>query len=120
MPASIYSMAGKPHHAEVSTTVNDEVVPEPKSPQVSEEPVIESSPSANVISSVVQETSGSSLTQETIESSHQETAEVSYPAWDPSWTKAQLLEVAAQLELNVTLINTKTEIIAALTAATSN
>ena len=40
-------------------------------------------------------------------------------AWDPNWTKAQLLEVALQLNLNVTVANTKTQIIEALKLATA-
>jgi len=39
------------------------------------------------------------------------------PAWDASWTKAQLLGVAQSKGLSVTTANTKAEIVAALTAA---
>ena len=39
------------------------------------------------------------------------------PKWEPTWTKAQLLTVAAGLGLSVDGTNTKAEIIAALTAA---
>jgi hypothetical protein len=39
------------------------------------------------------------------------------PTWEPTWTKAQLLSVAATLGLVVDGTNTKAEIIAALTAA---
>ena len=42
----------------------------------------------------------------------------SYPAWDVSWSKTQLLAVAQSLNLSVTSLNTKTEIINALTSAT--
>lgn len=39
------------------------------------------------------------------------------PKWEPTWTKAQLLTVAAGLGLSVDGTNTKAEIIAALSAA---
>ena len=39
------------------------------------------------------------------------------PAWEPTWTKAQLLAVTQAKGLTVTSANTKAEIIAALTAA---
>ena len=39
------------------------------------------------------------------------------PAWDASWTKAQLLVVSQSKGLSVTTANTKAEIVAALTAA---
>lgn len=39
------------------------------------------------------------------------------PEWDPTWTKARLVEVAVRKGLSVTLANTKADIVAALTAA---
>ena len=39
------------------------------------------------------------------------------PKWEPTWTKAQLLTVAAGLGLSVDGTNTKAEIVAALSAA---
>jgi hypothetical protein len=41
----------------------------------------------------------------------------SEPEWDPTWTKARLVEVAVRKGLSVTLANTKADIVAALTAA---
>jgi hypothetical protein len=39
------------------------------------------------------------------------------PKWEPTWTKSQLIAVAQGMGLSVTSSNTKTEIVAALTAA---
>lgn len=39
------------------------------------------------------------------------------PEWESSWTKVQLLAVAQSKGLSVTAVNTKAEIVAALTAA---
>jgi len=39
------------------------------------------------------------------------------PAWEPTWTKTKLLEYAQSKGLDLTVMNTKAEIVAALTSA---
>ena len=108
MPASVYRLAGRPHHTERQVTNVDSSpfdAPEQMSTiaDVQSSPTVDSTPeqAANVESAEVSPSSNQ------------------YPTWDPAWTKSQLLEVAAQLGLSVSLVNTKAQIIDALTAATS-
>jgi hypothetical protein len=112
MPASLYRLANKPHHteAQVSTaavvpepTVQAAAVEEPVN-AVSEEPAVEPATADDTLAS----------------SASDSQPEPVVPTWDPSWTKAQLLDVATQLGLEVTSANTKVQIIEALTAATSS
>ncbi len=119
MPASLYRLAGKPHHAEVSAvqpvqeagtageSINA-VDAQPASAQVNsvEAATIESFEENNAI--VSQEMQTPEPTPEpTVEPTPQAT-------WDVSWTKTQLLQLANEFGLNVTSTNTKTEILAAL------
>lgn len=92
MPAALYKLAGKPHPAAAQTT---------ETPAESSETV------ADVVSSIVK-----------IEENTQEIVNQTI-TWDPNATKAQLLEIAAQLQIPVTSVNTKAQIIEALTLATS-
>lgn len=119
MPASLYNLANRKHHAEINVVELSKVEtvvlpPEPKLEQESQVLEIASDDHVDVVnneSSVVNE-------QETQVSTTEDTVETSYPEWDASWSKAQLLTVAQSLNLPVTSINTKSEIVSALTAAT--
>jgi len=104
MPASLYRLVGKPHHAEIEQS--QDTVAEP---QVHEVTPVESPVVADPEPTVQDQTSVPS----------EETSSPVTVTWDPSWTKAKLLEAAASLGLPVTSINTRAEIIEALTAATS-
>lgn len=109
MPAAVYRMAGRPHHTEVIAAAPS---PEPVAEviTVSQEKVETVTDEANP---------GLVQTSEQSTVSDPENASMSYPTWDASWTKAKLLEVATALNLPVTIDNTKAQIIAALTEATS-
>lgn len=103
MPASVYRMAGRPHYTETPTAAPS---PEPVAEEITalQEKV---------------ETTPAEASVETTQTAEPASASVSYPTWDPSWTKTKLLEVATSLNLTVTIDNTKAQIIAALTEATS-
>ena len=136
MPASLYRLAGKPHHAEVSSVspppveVKEAVQPAAETPAVevavpsepANETIVESTVDAAPPETYHEEASADVVETPVADEVVEPTASVEEPAtpsWDPTWTKAQLLEVALQLKLEVTSLNTKTQIIQALTAATS-
>jgi len=83
MPASLYRLAGKPHHTEppvaVAETTTIVVSNEPEVPQV-----VESAP-------------------EVVESPN--------IVWDPTWTRSKLYQVAIDAGLSVDTTMTKTSII---------
>jgi len=106
MPASIYRMAGRPHFTEAP----------PTNPEALETSA--SGPDAVAVSEEV-------IQEEVVVDPPVESEKVEEPAalspmpnWDPSWSKSQLLAVATKLNLEMSITNTKTEIISALTAAT--
>ncbi len=110
MPASLYRLANKPHYTESQVSTN-EVVPEPAAqPAIVDEPV----------SVVSEEPAVEPMVADDPPAISEPVAETATPIWDPAWTKAQLLEVATQLGLEVTSANTKAQIVEALTAATSS
>jgi len=120
MPASLYRLVGKPHHAEVTqpavvhaeaSVQNDAVVP------VVADIVTATSEVESSVNDVAIDANAASTDEAVADEAND--AVVSYPAWDPNWSKTQLLTVASQLGLNVTSANTKNEIIKALTNATS-
>lgn len=104
MPASLYRMAGKPHFTEgprmdplaLETSANGPAVV-----AVSEE--------------VIQK---EEIVDPPIEKVDEPATFLPMPNWDPGWSKSQLLAVATKLNLEMSITNTKTEIISALTAAT--
>ena len=110
MPASLYKLANKPHHAETPTVVDQKNLE------------IETFQTVDAANTVVE---GESQAQELNAPQSSEvgttstTAELEIPSWDPNWTKTKLLDFALSLGLSVTSTNTKNEIISALTAATS-
>ena len=130
MPASLYRLAGRPHHAEVPTVpVAEQVAAEPVVSPVEHAPPVsvieEPAPEVlNVESPAHDDTAGINVSLDETAASPDVTSDesattTSTVTWDPAWTKAQLLEVALQLNLNVSSANTKNQIIDALTAATS-
>lgn len=92
MPASLYRMAGKPHFTEgpAVVAVSEEVIQKEEiiDPSIESEKVDEPATFSPM------------------------------PNWDPGWSKSQLLAVATKLNLEMSITNTKTEIISALTEAT--
>lgn len=126
MPASLYRLAGKPHPTEANQPVAapETVVEVQKILETTDVAQTESLPEVENNDEIAAQAEVSSVestsTDESVESSDGEAAPVQYPTWDASWTKAQLLEVAVQLNLAVTSANTKTQIVEALTAATSS
>jgi hypothetical protein len=116
MPASLYRLAGKPHHTEIRAEVSDPQIVEETAPEVT--PVETSDVVAAITDEAAIPETPAQESPEPEEESVQENV-AAPPVWEPTWTKTQLLAVAAQLNLPVTMENTKTEIIAALTAATS-
>lgn len=126
MPSSLYRLANKPHPVNVTPAQTGKVENEPAAVEPSA--VVETQPEAHSINDVatpVVDTEPAAELADVQDSSSDvadvtdASATVSYPAWDPTWSKSQLLVVADQLGLSVTSINTKSEIVAALTAATS-
>lgn len=106
MPASLYRMAGKPHFAE--------------GPRVDPEALVLSANGPDVVA-----VSEEVILKEEIVASPIKSEKVDGPAtfspmpnWDPGWSKSQLLAVATKLNLEMSITNTKIEIISALTAAT--
>lgn len=130
MPASLYRLVGKPHHAEVSESVKAaegvNVVNEPAVSVNVESPVVviaATTPDAMVNNNVAEDVSAvdsSTPPAVTSELTVAKTPTASLPTWDPNWSKTQLLAVASKLGLPVTNLSTKTEIIKALTAATAS
>lgn len=123
MPASVYRMAGRPHPTEAPVADLAQVVPPTGE-------LIESSYVETLDSRIDDQLEAAPKTAESdvlapepeLRVAEEETHEpepVNYPAWDPGWTKTKLLEVATSLKLGVTVENTKSQIIAALTRATS-
>jgi len=90
MPASLYRLAGKPHHTEppvaVAETTTIVVSNEPEVPQV-----VESAP--EVVESVP------------------EVVESPKIVWDPTWTRSKLYQVAIDAGLSVDTTMTKASII---------
>lgn len=106
MPASLYRMAGKPHFTE--------------GPRMDLE-ALETSANGPAVVAVSEEV----IQKEEIVDPPIESEKVDEPAtfspmpnWDPGWSKSQLLAVATKLNLEMSITNTKTEIISALTEAT--
>lgn len=129
MPASLYRLVGKPHHAEVSENVKAaesvNVVNEPAVSVNVESPVVvaATTPDALANDNVVEAVSAVDSSTSPVVNSKltvTETPTASLPTWDPNWSKTQLLAVASKLGLPVTNLSTKTEIIKALTAATAS
>lgn len=118
MPASLYRLAGRPHHADASNIpVVDQTSVDVEAKNVDavyQQPVQEASINFEQHDQIAVESS-ESVDQLEKES---EASPVSV-TWDPSWSKAQLLNVALQLNLNVTSANTRSQIVEALTLATS-
>ncbi len=119
MPASLYRLVGKQHHAEPAVREPEpapiSVQPEEISvPQAEETSTLDSFASLIETQDVPQSLDeGATISsQESLENENSPLEEV--PSWDASWTKAQLLTVAKEMGLNVSTFNTKNEILAAL------
>ena len=110
MPASLYNLVNRKHHSEVESVVAETPVSELQAQVVAQ--VVEVPVTVVVEPAVVEIDKVETQEQPAVE------AEVSFPNWDASWSKSQLLAVAQSLNLSVTPVSTKTEIISALTAAT--
>ena len=110
MPASLYNLVNRKHHSDVESVVAENPVPELQAQVVAQ--VVDVSVAVVVEPAVVEIDKVETQEQPAVE------AEVSFPNWDVSWSKSQLLAVAQSLNLSVTTVSTKTEIISALTAAT--
>lgn len=112
MPASLYNLVNRKHYSEAEPIVAEIIVPELQTQnniQVVEVPAV-----VVVETAIVEADNVEIQEQQAVEQS----VEVSFPNWDASWSKAQLLAVAQSMNLSVTSVSTKTEIINALTAAT--
>jgi len=115
MPATLYNLVNRQHPSIPTTPPEEPAVPEAKvedAVEIAAIPVSESSSSFETVEessapASVEEVSAPELT-------------VSYPSWDAAWSKSQLLAVAQSLNLQVTSISTKAEIISALTIATKS
>ena len=118
MPASLYRLAGKPHHAEIPAVYpsQDGVaeassnVAEQQVPVATPAPVVEAIPIEMVKESVAV------IDQPAPQPVEPEPA-TSKAAWDSSWTKTQLLQVANEMGLSLSITSTKADIIAALESA---
>ena len=110
MPASLYNLVNRKHHSEVESVVAETPVPELQAQVVAQ--VVDVPVAVVVEPAIVEIDKVETQEQPAVE------AEVSFPNWDVSWSKSQLLAVAQSLNLSVTPVSTKTEIISALTAAT--
>ena len=106
MPASLYRMAGRPHFAEA--------------PHTEPEALVSSANGSDVVAVSEEVIQKEEIVDPPIESEKvDEPATFSpMPNWDPGWSKSQLLAVATKLNLEMSITNTKIEIISALTAAT--
>jgi len=118
MPASLYNLANRKHHSETQAEVAPTIVVD--NAAVAEQ-IVDSSvvlPANAVASDEAAAVQESETAQEpAAENAEAADEKISYPAWDVSWSKTQLLAVAQSLNLSVTSLNTKTEIINALTSA---
>lgn len=110
MPASLYNLVNRKHHSDVESVVAETPVPELQAQVVAQ--VVDVPVAVVVEPAIVEIDKVETQEQPVVE------AEVSFPNWDVSWSKSQLLAVAQSLNLSVTPVSTKTEIISALTAAT--
>lgn len=118
MPASLYRLAGRHHPveqpaADVESAPVIEVVEQVATSQF--EQTIEASTPQLPAEQVVDPTNAVDE-----DPAVPEPAAPTYPVWDSSWTKTKLLGIATDLGLAVTIDSTKSEIVAALTAATSS
>jgi hypothetical protein len=107
MPASLYRLAGKPHHSEVSTQLQQTVVTDVADAFLEQAQVVEPELAVEqkaIISTQVND----------IDSNVSENVVKTQLSWEPSWTKTQLFDVAVAAGLPVTATNTKSEIIALL------
>jgi hypothetical protein len=107
MPASLYRLAGKPHHSEVSTQLQQTVVTDVADAFLEQAQVVEPELAVEqkaIISAQVND----------IDSNVSENVVKTQLSWEPSWTKTQLFDVAVAAGLPVTATNTKSEIIALL------
>jgi hypothetical protein len=111
MPASLYRLAGKPHHSEVSTQLQQTVVTDVADAFLEQAQVVEPELAVEqkaIISAQVNDID--SNVSENVE----ENVVKTQLSWEPSWTKTQLFDVAVAAGLPVTATNTKSEIIALL------
>ena len=119
MPASLYRLVGKPHHAEApeaqlsqnekATETVGNVIEQPV-PVVAPEPVVEAAPAETVEETVA------TVEPPAVQLSETETP-VAKVTWDSSWTKSQLLQAANEMGLSLPSTSTKADIIAALESA---
>jgi len=116
MPASLYRLAGKPHHSDAPELPEQEQTPVPE--QVATEQQVEIQQEIVAVESNEPEHVNDQPDEQNDASDSSIEADPQ-PEWDASWSKSQLLVVANQLGLNLTSVNTKSEIVAALTSATS-
>jgi len=112
MPASLYNLVNRKHYSEVESVVAENPVPELQAQVVAQVVDVPVAVAVAVEPAVVEIDKVETQEQPAVE------AEVVFPNWDVSWSKSQLLAVAQSLNLSVTPVSTKTEIISALTAAT--
>jgi hypothetical protein len=114
MPASLYRLAGKSHHSEVSTQLQQDVSSEAVVAHVEQAQVVE--PELVVEQTVADSNHVDDVESQTVETveTAEEVASQAQPTWEPTWTKSQLFDFAAARGLPVTATNTKSEIIALL------
>lgn len=130
MPASLYRLVGRQHHTEV-TEQSNQILNQPEVGDSSPETVKVETP-ADVVTAesptTVENIEVEPAVEAPVEKLDNTSAQISeelnvvkpaIPAWDPTWSKSQLLDVASKLGLNITALNTKAQIIDALTAASS-
>jgi hypothetical protein len=95
MPASLYRLAGKPHHTEPPVVV--ETIVAPSEPEVQQ-----------VVEEVIQPP------EVTVEEVFESTPEIVEPpkiVWDSTWTRTKLYQVAIDAGLSVDATMTKANII---------
>jgi hypothetical protein len=117
MPASLYRLAGKPHHSDAPTPPAQEQASVPEQAAIEQQVEIQKEEFTAVEPAPEPLNEQPFETEETLSSPVEADPK---PEWDASWSKSQLLVVANQLGLNLTSVNTKSEIVAALTSATSS
>lgn len=122
MPASLYRLVGKQHHTEpiVNEPESTPITFQPedfKAPQVEETSVLDSFANQSENNDVSSTLAEEDITPASVDSEDEESSPEETPTWDASWTKTQLLAVAKEIGLNVSVLNTKTEILAALSSA---
>jgi hypothetical protein len=112
MPASLYRLAGKPHHSEVSSQSQPQAQDEPAVASLVEQAQVEEP--EPVVEREVEDSNDvvNPATQDSVSSD--KVPAVPQPVWEATWTKSQLFEVATSLGLPVTAASTKNEIIALL------